>query len=117
MLLKFKIDLYPKIVLLKSAFSFTDRAYVHLDEREGYYFVELTPKEAAAPFDDREFINEMLFQTVRQEVSRKTKTIRELTLARAFSSTIISEEYPESMDEDEGVDIDSILSDWFENNE
>ncbi|MBR5768966.1 MAG: His-Xaa-Ser system protein HxsD, partial [Clostridia bacterium] len=77
MLLKFKIDLYPTIVLLKSAFSFTDRAYVHLDEREGYYFVELTPKEAAAPFDDREFINEMLFQTVRQEVSRKTKTKRE----------------------------------------
>ena len=117
--MKFKVDLYPKSVLLKSAFSFTDRAYVHLDEREGYYYVEMTPKEAAPTFDDREFINEMLFQTVRQEVTKKTKTIRELTLARAFSSTIISEDHPESMEEneDEDVDIDSILSDWFENNE
>ena len=62
-------------------------------------------------------MNEMLFQTVRQEVSKKTQIIRELTLARAFSSTIISEDQPQLMDEDEDVDIDSILSDWFENNE
>ena len=53
---------------------------------------------------------------VRLCVSDKTKNVRELILARAFSSTIIEDESIQPPAEND-YDIDSILTDWFEEND
>ena len=114
MKLRFNKEIYPLIVLMKSAYSFTDRAYIHLDEEEGYFSVDIEPKKGCEELNEKEFVNEMLFQAVRLLISGKTKTVRELTLARAFASTLIENREDNSVSEEEQVDIDAILKDWFE---
>ena len=42
--LKYNRELYSKIALIKAAYNFTDRAYVHLDADEKYYYVSLNAK-------------------------------------------------------------------------
>ena len=58
---KFNKEIYPAAVLLKSAYSFTDKAYVHLDEKEGYYIVDIEAKTGCKDIEEKDFINEMLF--------------------------------------------------------
>ena len=36
--LKYNKELYSKIALIKAAYNFTDRAYVHLDADKKYYY-------------------------------------------------------------------------------
>ncbi len=115
MIFKFSKELYPKSVLIKSAYNFTDRAYIHLDQNENYYLVEITYKDNAS-FDFQEFENEMLAQAARYEVYKQTKTIRQLTIARALASTVVEEEY-QNDEETEDFDVTEILKDWFEKNE
>lgn len=115
MIFSFSKELYPKYVLLKSAYNFTDRAYIHLDESEDYYIVNIDFKEDAVSFNPREFENEMLTQAVRYVVAERTKSIRKLVTARAMASTIINAEPEGEPDNVEDVDMDDILKDWFEN--
>lgn len=112
---KFSKALYPKIALLKSAYSFTDRAYIHLDADKENYIVRIEYKDDNQ-FDYHEFENEMLSQTVRYEVYRQTKELRRLTVARALASTIIEETSDQEIIE-EDVDIDNVLQNWFDKNE
>ena len=115
---KFKKDLYPKIALLKAAYQFTDNAYVHLDADESYYYVAIEPKNVCQPVSEEAFKNEMLAQAVRHEIYLQTKDIRELMLARAMATTVLTdssvlnEETPsEQFEEDE------IIKDWFADND
>lgn len=112
---EFSKSIYPKEVLIKSAYVFTDRAYIHLDENDKYYIVNIEYKGKPS-FNYDDFKNEMLAQTVRMEIYKKTKDIRKLTIARAFASTVI-DELPNDDSEDEIFDMDRILNDWFEENE
>lgn len=117
MKLQFIKSLYPKSVLIKSAYAFTDRAYIHLDENDDYYLVEVTVKNGNC-LDTAEFINEMLAQSARYEVYKQTRDIRKLTVARAFASTLIKDEAIEGgLNDEESCDIDSVLEDWFETSE
>lgn len=117
MQLRFIKKLYPKNVLIKSAYSFTDRAYLHLDEDGDYYIVTITFKNEPC-FTGQEFENEMLIQTARYEVYKQTKELRKLTVARALASTII-DTTPETADDnpEEDFDIDKVLEDWFSEDE
>ncbi|MBR0406275.1 MAG: His-Xaa-Ser system protein HxsD [Eggerthellaceae bacterium] len=135
--MRFSKELYPKIALLKSAYSFTDRAYVHLDADDEYYYVELNAKDGQSAIGADDFANEMIAQCVRHEVYQQTKTLRELLVARAMASTVIqtqpkptehdayngflqNEQCANSECEDslppDGEDelASQILSDWFE---
>jgi His-Xaa-Ser system protein HxsD len=117
-MMKFNRELYSKTALLKAAYNFTDRAYVHLDVDNKYYFVELYDKEGFEAVEDDEFLNEMLSQSVRHVVYQQTKDIRELLMARAMSTTLVT--HP-SAQEDKEAEIpaeayfseDKILQDWF----
>ena len=118
--LKFKHELYPKEAVLKAAYHFINRCYIHVDVMEEEYIVQLTAKKDIP--DDvtaLEFENELLAQTVRYHVYAQTHTIREILMARAMSSTITGSktEYekaklPENID-----NLENILTDWFEKNE
>ncbi len=117
-MLKFSKEIYNKQALLKAAYSFTDRAYIHLDLDDDYYFVDIKPKNEEFKVDYENFKNEILAQMVRLHVSERTKNIRELILARALSSTLIQEnKQSKDVTYSEEFDINDILKDWFEDNE
>ena len=116
-MITFLKELYPQIVLIKSAYAFTDRAYIHLDADDRYYIVKIYPKEGYDPITEKEFMNEMLCQCVRHEVYQQTKTVRELLIARSMASTVIEQSSVTSEDaiQPEQVwDEKQILTDWFE---
>lgn len=109
--------IYSKEVLLKSAYSFTDECYIHLDIEGSNYVVELIPKNGV---DSEQyylkFENELVAQETRKIVAEKTKEIREMIVARSLSSTIINNSVEEVTNE-EDFSADEILKDWFDNGE
>ena len=113
--MKFNKSLYSKIAMIKAAYNYTDRAYVHLDADEAYYYVSLEPKEGYPEVSEQDFANEMLAQSARHEIYLQTKNIRELLLARSMASSLIAD--PEAMEPqaDAGASFseDEILKDWF----
>lgn len=117
--LKYNRELYSKIALIKAAYNFTDRAYVHLDADENYYYISLNAKNEKEEISDAEFENEILAQSTRHEIYLQTKNIRELMLARAVATSVVVPK-----DEDESSDSeteqqfseDEILKDWFDTN-
>lgn len=118
--MRFRKELYPKIVVLKAAYNFTDRAYLHLDADDSYYYVDLTEKDGET-VTENDFENEMLAQSVRHEIYLQTKTIRELLLARAMATTVITDremaDEQITATEDNGFEESDILKDWFVDNE
>ncbi len=115
--LKFSKELYPKQALIKAAYNFTDKAYVHLDADEQYFYVSMTEKEGQSICEDS-FVNEMLAQSVRHEIYLQTKNIRELLMARALATCVVMEESDtddmgEMLYQEEQFDEEEILKDWF----
>ena len=117
--MKFNRELYSKTALIKAAYNFTDRAYVHLDADDKYYYVEISPKNDMTEISEREFTNEILAQSVRHVIYRQTKNIRELLLARAMASSVVIDDPEEHVTESayELFTEDEILRDWFSTNE
>ncbi len=116
--MKFCKELYPKIALIKAAYNYTDVAYVHLDADDAYYFVSVEEKQPGKEVNEKDFINEMLAQSVRHEVYQQTKNIRELLLARAMAtSVIVDKDIVEDDDGKSSFTEDEILKDWFALNE
>ena len=114
---KYSRAIYSKEVLLKSAYSFTDECYIHLDVEGDDFIVSLVSKQGET--DDefyQKFENELVAQETRKIVTEKTKNIREMIVARSLSSTIVNKEPEDEEDLDE-FSADDILIDWFEGNE
>lgn len=116
--MKFKKELYSKVALIKAAYNYTDIAYLHLDADEEYYYVFIEFKNNDMQISIAEFENEMLVQSVRHEVYKQTKTIRELLLARSISTSLItSEQYEGDEVEINDFSEDDILKVWLPVNE
>lgn len=113
MTIEYSEEIYPKEILIKAAFKFLDKAYIHIDKNYGKYIVSITEKDGVDPITQGEFDNEMLAQAARYVVSIRTKAIREITLGRAMASTLIEEETDEEYIEDTTC-VDEILKDWFD---
>lgn len=117
--LKYNRELYSKIALIKAAYNFTDKAYVHLDADEKYYYVSICEKDGKEEISENEFENEILAQSARHEIYLQTKSIRELMLARAVATSVVA---PKDEDESSNSEIeqefseDEILKDWFDTN-
>ena len=91
----FEVDksIYPLAAVLKAAYSFVGRAYIHIRDNINTWSVSLTSKsETSGEIAAKEFENELLAQTVRLSVFRQTHAIRELLLARALSSTMVEDD-------------------------
>lgn len=124
MQIKFSKELYPKFALIKTAYAFTNRAYVHLDTDGLYYVINWIPRGSQDAVTEGEFMNEMLAQCARYEILRKTRNLRELLAARAIASTMldmsgINQEDSDTDFDNEGLlsSEDEILKDWFEKND
>ncbi len=113
--IRFVKELYAKPVLIKAAYNFTDRAYIHLDADDQYYYVEIRPKSHEQELYEDDFVNEMLAQSVRHEVYLQTHQIRELLYARSLaSSLVVNESYMEDEFDIKEFSENEILKDWFE---
>lgn len=116
-------NIYSKQVLLKTAYSFSDRVYLHLSQDDQSWIVQWTnmPDQTIKP---EMFENEMLSQQLREELVEKTKDVRTLLLSRAFASSVLEIESTEKEPlintddnmlnaEDEAV-AEDILKGWFD---
>ncbi len=118
-ILKFKQELYPKQAVMKAAYHFIDKCYIHVDVVDNEYVIDIKGKKVESEKVALEFENELLAQTVRYQVYLQTHVIREVLMARAMSSTITgSATELKNNDAIENVDsLENILADWFEKNE
>ena len=115
---RFRKELYSKVALIKAAYNFTDSAYIHLDADDNYFYVAIESKQSDCAVSEKEFINEMLTQSVRHEVYQQTKNIRELLLARAMAtSVIVDDALIDEQDTGDSFEENNILKDWFAANE
>jgi len=116
--LKFNKELYSKTSLIKATYNFSDRAYIHLDADDKFYYVSIEVKPGETNISENEFVNEMLAQSVRHEIYQQTKNIRELLVARAMATSLIVDEGIADIDtEDQEFSESEILKDWFNGNE
>ena len=86
--------LYPSSVLMRTAYIFIDRVYIHFSASDEDWIVELSRKNSDCSIEiiAKEFENNLISQTLRKIISEKTKTLREIILARSLTSTYIDEE-------------------------
>ena len=115
-------SIYSKQVLLKTAYSFSDRVYLHLSQDDQSWIIQWTdmPGQTTKP---EMFENEMLSQQLREELVEKTRDIRTLLLSRAFASSAMEIESTDTeppiitddnmLDEDD-VAAEDILKGWFD---
>ena len=114
-------SIHPPIAILKAAYLFLGRAYVHIEETEDEWMIHLSPK-CDTDCLAAEFENEVIAQTLREQVYQRTKTLREILLARAMTSTMIDrwDSLQQLAYEEADIspqELDDILTDWFEHDE
>lgn len=114
----FDMQLYAKDVIIKTAYSFIDKYFVHLDIVDNKYKIDIIAKDNEPEEDIRNKLNnEIILQLARFTVSARTCEVRQLILGRAFSSSMISEDKNIPQYNPEYVSSSEIiLKDWFENN-
>ena len=91
MIIRVNKELYSKEVLLKTAYSLTDKVYLHLEQNEKYWIVSWKPKENN-DLNEGEFENELIAQALREKLISQTADIRKIILARAFASTVLDDQ-------------------------
>lgn len=117
MVKKYAKELYAKEVIMKAAYMFTDCAFIHLDVDTDNYLVSMKSKakESEEILLNR-FENELIVQQARYMVTRDTKNIREMIVARALSSTIVNlVKEPETPGNK--YNANDILTDWYDTDE
>lgn len=112
--LRFDKGIYDRRALLKAAFRFTDRCYIHLQQDQAQWIVSWREKDGAS-VDSREFENELIAQNLRLQLLEESADLRKILLARAMASTVI-QEVPVPSDESSSVmqDESQILRGWFD---
>jgi len=84
------VSVYGLRPLLKSAYLFTDRAFLHLQYRDECTIeVRFRAKRSDADTDTiaRDFLNDLIDQRLREMVAAETESTRDLILAHALSKT------------------------------
>ena len=117
--MKYVKELYDREVLIKACYAFTYKAYLHLCADDKYYWVDIMPKNDSEIAEDleKELENELIFQQARRIVSKNTKSVREMILARALASTIVMEDDKAHIESEKSFSADTILKDWFSEHE
>ena len=93
------LDVYGLPALLKVAYKFTDRCFVHVKRRtERIVEVRFRPKESQQQLDSiaGEFCNEVLDQRLREIVAQESEPVRNLVLAHALSRVGLANSEPKS---------------------
>jgi len=107
---KYSKKIYSKEAIFRAAYSFTDIYYLNIDSDDDYFYIDINNKNGSTEENiGKCFENELITQMTRINISKETKTIRELVLARAFASTIIEDYDKKKID---NVDSSGVFNDW-----
>lgn len=115
-------SVYTPEAIMKAAYMFLDRAYIHFQEDNCSWIVQLTSKEEELPENiDQEFENTLLAERVREITYRKTSDLRKIILARAMASSVVShgnvlKKIEALQTEQNNDELLNILTDWFYKN-
>lgn len=124
------IDIYPIIVIEKTISNFLDIAFAKMEKENNKIIVKLVlNSEQNANNIVGKFYNELLEESLRHNIARETKDLRELIVGRALYSTCIEVDNVEneketikvenesfSNTEEKDYDIEEIAVNWFEKN-
>lgn len=124
------VDIYPIIVIEKTISNFLDIAFAKMEKENNKIIVKLvlTSKQNTNNIVGK-FYNELLEESLRYNIARETKDLRELIVGRALYSTCIEVDNVEneketikvenesfSNTEEKDYDIEEIAVNWFEKN-
>ena len=122
-------DIYPVVVIEKTVSSFLDRAVIKLEKKNAEIIVKFILNDNENIDISNiivEFYNKLLEESLRYNISRETKELRELIVARALYSTCIEIDNAENKDKinkDESLEsgqkdytLEEIAVNWFEKN-
>ena len=119
---RFSKELYDRNVIIKAAYLFTDKYYIHIDTDQEAFIVTFISKESdIADEVDKQYENELIVEQTRMLINEKTRNLRELITARALSSTMIDVQLENDTSDESGngqvFAASDILQDWFCDNE
>lgn len=106
-----KKDIYPLSMIMKTAYGFTEKFYIYLDQPDDNN-IEVHLKAKSFTNKDAmesivgEFFNELLNQSLRVDIYNKTKELRQLILGRALYLECI--EVPEGSICSENAEIEEL---------
>ena len=124
------VDIYPIIVIEKTISNFLDIAFAKIEKENNKIIVKLVlNSEQNINNIVGKFYNELLEESLRYNIARETKDLRELIVGRALYSTCIEVDNVEneketikvenksfSNTEEKDYDIEEIAVNWFEKN-
>jgi len=124
------IDIYPIIVIEKTISNFLDIAFAKMEKENNKIIVKLVLNSEQNTHNIvGKFYNELLEESLRYNIARETKNLRELIVGRALYSTCIEVDNVEneketikvenesfSNTEEKDYDIEEIAVNWFEKN-
>lgn len=86
-LARIDLKIYSLEAVLKSAYRFTGRCYLHLQQSGSAVEVRMRPKQEQMDPDVpvREFLNDLLDQRLRSVLAEETAPVRNLIMAHALS--------------------------------
>lgn len=87
-------NVYTTEALFRACYQFTDRCYLFLEQSSDHTVtVEFRKRQQDTRLQDvvGSFANELISQRVRADLSRETRTIRELIVAQAFGQANLGE--------------------------
>ena len=117
---RYSSNIYSREVILRAAYAFIDRYYIHIDKEDNDYIVFINAKDEDGDVNiARLFENEMISSSIRMQVFQQTHAIREILLGRAMASTMIindDEENETEMKEESSAnnELKPILEDLFD---
>lgn len=129
-IIELSLNIYPTISVQKAIANFMDLTYIKLEEKENKIILKLKIKDNKENLEQiiGEFYNELLRESLRYNISKETKNLRELIVGRALYTTCIEmdkeltekQEILEStkdnddFNEEEDFPLDEIVINWFE---
>ncbi len=110
---------YALVSVKKALSNFMNDTYIkieNLNENEIKIYIELKPEKANLDQIIGEFYNELLRESLRYDISVRTKNLRELIVGRALYTTCIdlNDEETREKDNEENYNLDEIAVNWFD---
>lgn len=117
---KVKKCIYPLKAVYRAAYLLTDEYYIGIDQNAEEYFIYFSSKERtyegkmkAVDYEDvGRFQNELLDQSMKLEIGKDTRQLRELIVTRALYSAFIPQDEETETDRNEEYNLEEIAEAW-----
>ena len=122
--IKVSTNIYPLLSIKMAASNFLEYAFIALEEKNDTCIIFI--KKVDPSMSDEDIVwklyNELLRESIRYDISKETKNIRELIVGRSLYSTCIKDESDkitenstiEKVDENIEYNVDNIAVSWFD---